>query len=283
MSIITFGDDLLRTGDLDPLYIALHNAAPNRGTLERFCLAYWCLYHAGAASKLAEIKQPQKFWAALMEAAVNEGLKWPRGSERRHFRAKNATDAVAYLMTRYRSPSDAVEGFLGLDGSGEEMTYASVSRAAQGHVGFGPWIAFKIADMSERVLGFPTDFADCELGIYKDPRQGAAVAFLERKGVTGTVAQDGKQVAPWEYRLEDAQLKETVAFYVATWRKKRAKAPPSGDRLVNVQEVETIFCKYKSHLKGHYPSGKDTREIGHGLDGWGDLAQQLKKGLPHAA
>ena len=51
-------------------------------------------------------------------------------------------------------------------------------------------------------------------------------------------------------------------------------------RRVNVQEVETIFCKYKSHLKGHYPVGKDSEEIRHALEGWGDTAQELQKYIP---
>lgn len=281
MNIIEFGDALLRTGDLDPVYTAISKAKLDQHTLHRLSLAYWCLYHLGAASRLAEIKQPAKFWATLREAAVNEGLRWPRGSERRHFRAAIAVTSVNSLISKYKTPSDAVAGFIGPVQFAP--TYASVAAAVQSHHGFGPWIAFKVADMSERVLGCATDFTDCHLGIYKDPRQGAAVGLLEwsphdeAREYEGRCGLDAK---PWDYPITDAELKLTVDHYIQLWRKKRAKAPPTGDRLVNVQEIETIFCKYKSHLKGHYPMGKDTREIAHGLTGWGDLAQQLKKGLP---
>ena len=134
--------------------------------------------------------------------------------------------------------------------------------------------------MSERVLGFPTDFSDCELGIYKDPRQGAAVAYLEAFG--DPAEQTAWQKKPWDYPLSNAELKLSVDHWTAHWRKKRAKAPPTRDRLVNVQEIETIFCKFKSHLKGHYPVGKDTHEVYHGLANWGDLAIQLRQGVPHA-
>lgn len=281
-SIVTFGDALLRTGDLDPVYIAMVKSQLDAPTLMRLCLAYWCLYHLGAAAALAEVKQPAKFWSKLTEAAVNDGLKWPRGAERRHFRGKNATDAVGFLVRTYKTPTDAVFGMLGQRPAySGAPTFSQVSKAAQSHVGFGPWIAFKIADMSERVLGFETDFTDCELGIYKDPRQGAAVAYLERHhAVEGKLHVDGKPAQPWDYPLGDDQLRDTVSHYVNLWRKKRAKAPPLGDRLVNVQEIETIFCKYKSHLKGHYAVGKDTREVGHGLHGWGDLADTLRANLP---
>lgn len=275
MDIVTFGDALLRTGDLDPVYVAVHKAGLDRPTLHRLVLAYWCFYHLGHAAHLAEIKQPKKFWEAMMTSAVNAGepKPWPRGAERRHFRGAQAVDAMKELVAKYKTADDAVAGMLG---STERPTYSSVSAAAQSHRGFGQWIAFKIADMSERVLGYPTDFNDCHLGIYKDPRQGAAVYFQEQ--------MRGRQIdgALWDYPILDTELEEAVHHAVNLWRKKRAKAPPTGDRLVNVQEIETIFCKYKSHLKGHYPVGKDTLEIGHGLEGWGDLAQQLKRGLPAA-
>ena len=280
-TVTEFGKDLLRTGDLDPVYVAIHKAQLDAATLARLCLAYWCFYSLGTAAKLAEIKQPQKFWAAMMTAAINAGERpdgskpWPRGSERRHFRGVQATAAMSNLAALYGSKDAqfAVEGFI-RPLCGNRYTYNSVSKSVQQHRGFGPWIAFKIADMSERVMDYCTDFSDCHLGIYKDPRQGAAVAFQQWQDSDKFVDK------PWDYPVTDLELKATVEHYVKVFRAAKFKAPPTGDRLVNVQEIETIFCKYKSHLKGHYPMGKDTLEIGHGLQGWGDLAQQLHKGLP---
>ena len=292
-SVTDFGRELLRTGDLDPVYVALHGAQLDRPTLARFCVAYWCFYHVGLAATLAEIKSPKKYWEAMMKAAVNEGLNldgakpFPRGGERRHYRGAQAVASMASLISLYpRGAEQAVEGFIGAPQGYAYHTYKSVATAVQKHRGFGEWIAFKIADMSERVLGYDTDFSDCHLGIYKDPRQGAAVACLEENTeawrdwevhVGGDVA-----VKPWNYPITDSELKHTVDHYIKVFRK--FKAPPSGDRPVNVQEVETIFCKYKSHLKGHYPMGKDTLEIRHGLAGWGgDVAKLLLAHMPKVA
>jgi hypothetical protein len=275
-SIEDFGAALIKTGDLDPVYHAISGAGLDESTAHRLCLAYWCLYHLGAAAKLAEIKQPAKFWATLMDAAVNDGRRWPRGSERRHFRAANAVNAVEYLKGRYKTATDAV--FYMLWG-GREVSFADVAARVRTHVGFGPWIAFKIADMGERVLGARVDFSNCELGIYKDPRQGGALAFVENLAAKVMDSPPSIDVyKPWEYPISDEQLALTIEHYVKHFSK--FKAPPSGDRKVNVQEVETIFCKYKSHRKGHYQLGKDAREVAHGLIGWGDLADQLKTGLP---
>lgn len=277
MSIIQFGKDLLRTGDLDPVYTAIYTANLPIALRQRLALAYWCFYHLGVAAHIAERGvTPRKFWELTTTAAVNEGLKWPRGSERRHFRGAQSLASVAELRDRYRSPEDAV---VAMTSGG---TFDAVSRAARTHRGFGPWIAFKIADMAERVLDVDVDFSACELGIYKDPRQGAAVAYLEALGAGSLIHPDGfvgHHDEPWNYPIADRDLRTTCDYYVKQF--KTYKAPPAKDRRVNIQEVETIFCKYKSHLKGHYPLGKDTHEVAHGLDGWGDLAQQLKKGLGH--
>lgn len=286
MSVEDFGAQLLKTGDLDPVYIALTGAEIPFATLDRLCIAYWCFYHLGAAAYIAEQgKTKKKFWNLMLDAAHNvekppirpEGERWPRAAERRHFRGSQAIRAVEELAGEGRDPSAVMRGILGLLGESTNMTYASVTRAAESHRGFGQWVGWKIADMAERVLGYPVDFSQANLGIYKDPRQGAALVYyleeLEAKRVVGSYA-----ARPWEYPVGDVDFSATVAKYVSHFR--RFKAPPLGDRPVNVQEVETIFCKYKSHYKGHYPLGKDLREVGHGLEGWGDLAQQLKKALP---
>lgn len=291
--IVTFGDALLTTGDLDPVYTAIHKAGLDARTRMRLALAYWCFYHLGFAARLAETKTDKAFWELFEKAVINtsnpDGSKpFPRGAERRHFRGANALKAYQHLMDRYSkggkspSPQAVVEGMLGIPTSKalehfnlpSDVTYRTVASAVQTHVGFGPWIAFKIADMTDRVLGVPVDFSDCHLGIYDDPRQGAAVAYAEWLPFPATQVHALK---PWEYRITDDELARTVAHYTKVFKKH--KAPPTGDRPVNVQEVETIFCKYKSHLKGHYPVGKDTDEIGHGLIGWGDLAEQLNQGL----
>lgn len=286
-TVTEFGKELLRTGDLDPVYVALNKAHLDQAMLERLCLAYWCFYHLGLAAKLAEIKNPKKYWEAMMAAAVNEGdpKPYPRGSERRHYRGAQAVASMASLISLYpKGATYAVDGFIkpepmrGMIDNNPRFTYNSVAASAQAHRGFGEWIAFKIADMSERVLGYATDFSDCHLGIYKDPRQGAAVAYISAGlHVEMSPPANGYEY-PWEYPITDAQLKVTVDHYVKVFRK--FNAPGGTPRPVNVQEVETIFCKYKSHLKGHYPMGKDTREIHHGLTGWGDLAQELQRALP---
>ncbi len=294
MSIVEFGDSLLRSGDLDPVYIAVYKAKLDDATKLRLMLGYVCFYHLGVAARLAEQKTAAGYWKLFHEAVVNEGLKWPRGSERRHFRGANALNAYNDLRARYKTPEDAMRGLVNTHSPHEvpqeTLSFNEVSRSVQSHVGFGPWIGFKCADIAERLLGYDVDFSDCALGIYKDPRQGAAVAYLESglnpfatRGMAAIYAQaeqEGVKTGPWDFPITDDQLKQTVDYYVKLWRTKKVKAPPANDRLVGTAEIETVFCKYKSHLKGYYPLGKDTREIRHALYGWGDLALRLREGMP---
>jgi hypothetical protein len=285
LSIVEFGDALLKTGDLDPIYIALGAARFTEPKLCKLLLAYWCFYDLGTATRLADVKDAD-YWDAMLVAASNEGFTsdgkkpWPRGAERRHFRGEQANLAMGELYKKYRllGHGAVMTKFLGLHKS-DRVTFKSVSKAVQTHRGFGDWIAFKCADMAERVLRIEVDFNDCELGIYKDPRQGAAVAFLEQTKACYTV--DDVEQKPWDFPIRDDQLKSTVDYYVKLFCRKGHVALPWKDRFVNVQEIETIFCKYKSHLKGSYPPGKDTRELIHALDPLTNpSAMQIKESLP---
>jgi hypothetical protein len=251
MTVNEFGEALLRSGDLDPIYIMLTGAKLEEPVLKRWMLAYWCFYHAGVASTIATAPD----FYSTFERAVS--FKWPRGTERRHFRGKACDKTLEFFRREYPNPESAVD-FV------RAPTFAEVSERAQLWPLFGPWISFKVADMLDRVMGWRVDFSQCALGIYSEPAAGAAIVAQQR-GITGL--QPGVETTS---KIVDVLTREFAHHY----------APPFGDRTVNVQEVETILCKYKSHLNGHYPVGKDTREIKHALAGWGPLADKLKGHLP---
>jgi hypothetical protein len=246
LNVVEFGNALLRTGDLDPIYIMLHRAGLVRHLLLRWCLAYWCFYHAGTACRIVDAHSLD-FWRQMRRA---DREKWPRGTERRHFRGAASAKSIEYLACRFPDPSVAVYAVIA-------PTFSEVAKRVQFWPGFGPWIAFKVADMLDRVLSVPVDFADCELGVYSEPRAGAALVAKEQG-----LAQD---------------LGSTVRWLLSQmwWT-----APPRHDRPLNIQEAETILCKYKAHKAGHYPIGKDTREIRHALEGAGPLAAHLLEFLP---
>jgi hypothetical protein len=247
-SIFKFGDRLIATGDLDPVYIAIVGAQLDYPQLARVLIAYWCFYHLGAAAWLSE--HDNYFWDAMTIAAENTAPfdRWPRASERRHFRGAKCVAAVRALARS--APEDLIGKLTRLRTAGE------VINAVMKWPMFGPWIGFKAADMLERCAGVPLRFPDDTCLMYAEP--AAAITMLAQS---------------------EGQTREHIYSGLRSYFAKR-KAPPKGDRACGVQEVETICCKWKSMRGGHYHIGKDITEVRHALLGWGDTAQRMHSHMP---
>jgi hypothetical protein len=202
------------------------------------------------------------FWKQMRIAAMNEeptpvGGRWPRGHERRHFRAAIAMDSCTDLQRRYGDmPEDMVSFIVS---GGTPLTMRIVSERAQQHRGFGPWIGFKIADMIDRVLGVGVDFDQAAVFMFKDPERAAMMLWEQREAIKYPATAKPKREA----------ILNAVAGYLINHFKDHT-APPLSDRPINIQEVETILCKWKSHMNGHYPLYNDIHEINTGLKPWVD-------------
>lgn len=251
MDVFQFGNALVDTGDLDPVYIGIHRAGLPEPQLCRLLLAYWCFYHLGAASFLSEHEGPD-YWMWMTRAAMNEesppiGGRWPRASERRHFRGPKCVDAVSWLSYKM-SAEDRVRSLA--EGC---RTERDVATALEYWPQFGPWISFKVADMLERCYG-------------------ASIAFHEDTGLMYESPRAGLELV--DSRDPEAMYRRLLGAF------SNKAAPPSRDRPCGPQEVETILCKFKSMSDRHYWVGKDIHEVRHGLEGWGQTADRVLSGMP---
>ena len=264
LDIRKFGRRLIETQDLDPVYVALARAGMDPVQLRRWLLAYWCFYDCGTATYISRF-EGLDFFEAMEVAALNVelspiGERWRRGSERRHFRGRQALVAVAKLREGYgSSPESVADSFVG-------TTCERVMRQVQSVHGFGKWIAFKVADMLERVLGHEVSFDEASVLMWESPQQAATMMALQENV---TVAGHPAQWAIAELTREFSDL----------------SAPPTWvrPRPVGLQEVETVLCKWKSHVRGHYPHGCDIREIRHHLAPWARVdpaARNLLEAMP---
>jgi hypothetical protein len=242
-----FGRELLRTNDLDPVYVVLHRARLPTPDLCRWLLAYWCFYHAGTACVVAAGKTG--YWERMTAAASSSS--WPRCRERRHFRAENARKSVEWLRSRGVS---ALFGRL-ITAEGETVNARDLMDYVETWVGFGPWVAFKVADMVER-LGLADVHFDPDTVMYDSPRKGAECLWLAEA--------EGKVAYAEEFIPED----------VGNWAADRIlrelsglTAPPRHERPVGLQEAETILCKWHSYVNGHYRLGEDVEGLRAAL-GW---------------
>ena len=241
-----FGEALLRLEDLDPVYPVLRPyALAEREQCRRIILAYALFYDLGVSLYLGS--RPN-FWPAVRIAARNEasaptpfGARWPRAAERRHFRGEKCVNAVDELAARFPLPERLVAELI--EPGGELREVIDRLRVLPQ---FGPWIAFKLADIGERVLEAPIRFPP-----HLDGSLYASPLFTVRL----LASREG--VAPEE--IWDRTLLHFGQF----------SAPPRHERGCGAQEVETIFCKYGSYIKNHYYVGKDLREIRHSLKRWG--------------
>lgn len=269
-AIEPFGRELITSGDLDPVYNAITGAGWDMETRCRWMVAYWCFYHSGFACYAAQFKGAH-FWDALRVAAENTtpnpyNERWPRGSERRHFRADAATRAIEELSKQYAHAADMVSFCAGPE---PHTTFAAINKRAKTHRGFGAWMGFKIADMIDRCTPVEVDFELGHLFMFKDPEKAATMQW--------TLTHPGEELAPRQQRLT-----EVVTALIAEFSD--LKAPPNGDRPVGIPEVETVLCKWKSHMNGHYPLYHDTREIRKQVTDWASmspLATSFLQALPY--
>ena len=240
LSILEFGRQLLETGDLDPVYIVLYEAKLGADELERWLLAYWCFYHVGTASWITD---QNEYWPAMLEAAGSK--EYPRSAERRHYRGTFAVKSVRWLEEQ------GLEALLSPLTESGPLTVERVVGIVKSWYGFGSWIAFKVADMLERLGLADITFDEKSVLLYDSPRKGAEELYAARFGGRG----DPCQAPAYALRLLTRQSGGLGALL----------APPRYERVINVQEVETTLCKYHSYRHGHYHVGEDLEAVRHGL------------------
>jgi hypothetical protein len=252
LSIEEFGAQLLATQDLDPVYTMLYGAQLDLEHLKRWLFAYSFSYSAGVVSWLSE-RQDNEFWDAAMIFAKNEtespvGSRWPRGRERRYFRGSKCERAIQQMKDRFQTPEAAFTYFV----SEPPLTCPGVMKKVQELPLYGPWIGFKVADLIDRVMGIPVEFTMPDVTFFESPRK-AAKQWAE---VYAPGAKTGVQEA---------------CDYIAQ-KLGNHLAPPRFDRTINLAEIETVLCKWGSHMNWNYPIGIDTVELREALHPWAGVS-----------
>ena len=129
----------------------------------------------------------------------------------------------------------------------------SVIGRAKNHPQFGPWIAFKVADMLDAVVGVTVLQNDLSLFLYQTPRD-----FICENLPDASPEQAMRWLAD---QLGDCRIPH------------KPESPPDWFSL------ETVWCKHLSHRRGHYNVGHDTAEIKRGLMPWRKVSQTANEFL----
>ncbi len=192
-----------------------------------------------------------------MKAAINEaptpfGSRWPRASERRHFRGLQAATAIKDWHDTYESYP---EGMMYRIAEGAPSFIDTLKRA-QEHRSIGNWMGFKLVDLVDACMGGEIDQTDVSLFFYDTPKHSLLRLWREKQGYADNVQPKDEQqviIAMTDY------LKEKLEGF---------EIPHKPGKPVDMFCLETCFCKFQSHLNGHYPLYNDIDEISHGLEPW---------------
>ncbi len=253
LSIIEFGRQLLETNDLDPVYVALWNAKFTRIDRCRFILGWMMYYHCGLACWLME----QKSLLGGIKYVAEHDKEFPRGSQRKHHRKEPALKCYQGLR-QFKTAT----GFIGWCAEAGPRARAVYNRVIS-LPGWGPCFGWRIADLIDReALGISRFCSDDTDLFFSSPRKGAILCANTYK-----LNMENPCLAAHDY----------VMGYLGHY-----KAPPRYERAINIQETETIFCKWKSHISGRYAIGRDTQRAREQLEAFKELTlcQRLLKAMP---
>jgi hypothetical protein len=235
-----FAGHQLRSKDMDPLYPVLEY-------LQRGMPAERALWHSMVYVAFYNIASSTQFFEAcpepdllLLESVDAELFRLPTGIERRGLRGGTPMRRhLEHLVTL----SASFKGFRPLlmaGGVTGRVSWWQLMASIQQIHGNGRWAAYKLAEILYRVHGFPTEPADMGNAHSSGPRKGLSIIF-------GGDAPEGND--PAAIRLLDARGE----YVLAVMRQAGLS--------IDIAQVETALCNFKSLYAGKYYVGHDIDEM----------------------
>ncbi len=229
LSFVRFSKILLETGDIDPDYIFLREKSAEVGWGHQEIFE-WILHKIVIYDSVSEFQ-------VLTGQSTLSSCKY--GTERRKHKAR----AAEYLTAiRQRFLGLNIERFFGRHG---QLVFNDIVKIR----GCGPWAAWNMMDLVSCCYGMDVDFDTIDFrNTYRAPLMGLLM-------VGGY---------PEDIRL----LKQRKIYHECMNRVLDMSAdinpsttPHNQDRGININEIETLLCKYHSYAHGHYSVGSDIKHL----------------------
>lgn len=255
-----FAEAELLLKDQDPVYHCIYHSDMKGRTLEHWLLAYWAYNSMVSASRILSAG-PKRFWQTMKDAVLDK--TYPRGDYRRQFWKDQAMATILYLEER------GVDGIFSDLASCDGKSALSLFEVIKTWQGFGQTCAFKTLDMAQ-FMGYSNivfDPKDSEAFLSPAPSEGA-LAFAAANPLA---YQTSTMYSP-------ALTKKKWAVTTLIKVLKNYKAPPRFSEPIGFQDVETVFCNWKKHLKGKYSVGIGLYALKKELLERGDLTRSLYNG-----
>lgn len=238
-----FAGHQLRSKDMDPLYPVLEylqRGMPAERALWH-SMVYVAFYNIASSTQFFEAcPEPDLLLLETVNALYPHLFKLPTGIERRGLRGGAPMRRhLEHLVTL----SASFKGFRPLlmaGGVTGRVSWWQLMESIQQIHGNGRWAAYKLAEILYRVHGFPTEPADMGNAHSSGPRKGLSIIF-------GGDAPEGND--PATIRLLDAR-----GDYILAELRQAGLS-------IDIAQVETVLCNYKSLAAGKYYVGHDIDEL----------------------
>jgi hypothetical protein len=241
-----FAELTIKTNDLDPVYVALHDCGMPEDMMMRWCAAFITYYHMGTACQLCTL-QGDEFWTELWNRYDTN----PRASERRHFRGDAGKRAMKAWINTYKTPEKFFAACM-------QPSFMKLLQKAIPQV--GTYFTWKCMDLREAVFGYEVDWSEAEYHLVGLPMSGIEYLFPECKKHGPRGHCDGLR-----------EIADAI---------KQFDAPPRKIRKCGIAEAETVACMVKAHYVNKKPIGKDIVEKRYDLTGWGEIADHILARMP---
>lgn len=222
----------ITSGDLDPDYIFINRVCKHLSLTPKF-KAQWILLKTVVYHAESELR--------FLFGYENDFSKLAFGMERQKSKHR-AAEYWFNINQRFGTDPHLSFSYLPHDANSAMICIEKVS-------GFGPWAAWKMIDLAACCLGKEFDFNGIDFRrAYDYPLRG--MLLINGMDEDTSVLKDD-QTYRRVLRTAKAALRSS----------RRLLAPPDYRRLINIQEMETLFCKYHSYRHGHYEPGEDCRKL----------------------
>ncbi|ACV50131.1 conserved hypothetical protein [Delftia phage PhiW-14] len=255
---LNYTEAISKTWDIDPTYNAIHGAMKDMGEAKthRVLAGMALYYHLGFSCQLAEQSTDENFWDVL--GNNYEGTK--RGTERRYFRGEQGRASLKYIKDNYKTPTDFLLGL-------HRDKYSDLLKAFGPVPAFGPYFVWKMGDIYDRILGMPIQADNCIEHLPSEPFKGMELVRKE-------------MIARGDASFADYTPQQMFEYMESQTNKLGLIAPPAGDRLLDIREIETAMCGLKHFYTGTDYVGKDLVKHSESLLGYGETADLLRSHMP---
>lgn len=244
--LLKFAKHLKRSEDIDPIYPVLRELHSMHGLSEEEALwhsfLYVAWYNLPVSHAVFALASEPRSKLAYKGRITKFAKTWPTGIERRSNRGGKVFQHIEAFcqVTDHTSLAEWFRnGFIEAPTLAKrEANWRMINERLQAVWGNGRWAAYKHCEVLRRVHDFPVEAPDMGHRFSSGPRKGLATLYGELEG----------------------QGEAVIAVLDAQGRHLQERLYHMGLGL-DVEELETVLCNWKSLLGGKYYVGHDIDEM----------------------